>query len=76
MQILAICENVPETYANMKTIFDLLKLDEVKAVYSMDLKMANIVLGLSVRKRERVSVTEIERPKGRERHMDRKTETE
>ena len=48
MQLLAICENVPETYYNMKVLCELLKLENIEAIYTMDFKLANMVLGLSV----------------------------
>ena len=48
IQIFCIAENTPETYYNMEVMLDLLKLEQLSCVYSLDLKLANILLGLSV----------------------------
>ena len=47
--LLAVVEGAPETRRNVNTVFELLKLNEVQAIYTTDLKMANLMLGLSVR---------------------------
>ena len=45
--IIALVPDIPESYENMKVLFNELKLDRVKCVVATDLKLANIVLGLS-----------------------------
>ena len=45
---LAVVEDAPETDYNVRVVFSLLGLNEVAAIYAMDLKMCNLVLGLSV----------------------------
>ena len=52
VQVLCLVRNIPETHANLERILALLKLDELKCFYSMDLKIVNILLGISVRERE------------------------
>ena len=46
---LCVVDDIPETDRNVRIIFDLMGLNEVAAVYALDLKMCNLVLGLSVR---------------------------
>ena len=46
--VIAYCEGMPETYENMKLIFDRLNLDTVKHSLACDLKMLNLLLGISV----------------------------
>ena len=48
IQLFCIAENTPETYYNMEVMLGLLKLEELSCVYALDLKLANILLGLSV----------------------------
>ena len=47
LQFLAIVEDIPETYNNMKTILDHLNLDSLPFYIAWDLKLANMLLGLS-----------------------------
>ena len=50
MVLLAIVEGIPETDYNVrKIVVSLLKLNNVVAIYTNDMKMANLLLGLSVR---------------------------
>ena len=49
LRLLCVIPDIPETHFNIKQIMELLKLDQLKCVYSMDHKMNNILLGLSVR---------------------------
>ena len=46
--MLCVVEAIPETNFNVDFILDLLKTEEVCAVYTVDLKMANLMTGLSV----------------------------
>ena len=48
VQLLLVAPNTPETHANMATFLEMLRLDEVSCDYTMDLKLLNILLGLSV----------------------------
>ena len=49
-QIVALTENAPETYQNMKIILQLLQLEKLSHVDASDLKLTNTLLGLSVSK--------------------------
>ncbi|MEE4247028.1 MAG: hypothetical protein V2I33_16565 [Kangiellaceae bacterium] len=44
--LLAVVEDVPETHVNMQNILHLLSLESLDCVCSMDMKLANIILGL------------------------------
>jgi hypothetical protein len=46
--MLALVENVPETYGNLRTILELLELEKIKHVDASDFKLINTVLGISV----------------------------
>ena len=45
--IICIVEGILETYDNVKTILNLVKIDKIDFVIATDLKLANILLGLS-----------------------------
>ena len=45
--ILAIVCNVPENYNNMKVLIELTKLNEIDFKMSQDLKLTNIVIGIT-----------------------------
>ena len=45
--VLALVENVQESHHNMKIIFDKAKLNDLKYVLSSDLKLLNIIVGIS-----------------------------
>ena len=48
--LLAIVEGIPETDYNVRKVFvDLLGISAVSALYVLDLKMQNVLLGISVR---------------------------
>ena len=48
MQVLCLVENIPETYQNLRRILGLLELEKCRHVDATDLKLMNIVLGISV----------------------------
>ena len=70
--ILAAVKNIPETHFNMKVIWDLLKLDEVLAFFSLDLKMANVLCGLSASQKKKDTRKNIRRGWKIERKIKRK----
>ncbi|XP_065652986.1 uncharacterized protein LOC136080295 [Hydra vulgaris] len=45
--VLAYCENLQETHKNLAILLDLLKLEDCKYVLAADLKIINILLGIS-----------------------------
>ena len=45
--VLAYCEDLEENYTNMRMIMELLQIDELDFVVATDLKLLNILLGLS-----------------------------
>ena len=44
---MAYCEDLEENYENMRTIFELLQLDQLNYVIAADLKLLNVLCGLS-----------------------------
>nr|XP_047140995.1 uncharacterized protein LOC124816038 [Hydra vulgaris] len=46
--VLAYCDNLQETHKNLVILLDLLKLEDCKYVLAADLKIINILLGISV----------------------------
>ena len=58
-------ENLPETYNNMEKLLSLLQLDEVQHVAATDLKLVNMLIGISVRERERLRETENQKGGGK-----------
>ena len=46
-QFLAIVQDVPENYENLRLILEYLNLDDVSYSLAFDLKLANILLGIS-----------------------------
>ena len=47
IQFIAIAEDVPETYQNIKQILDIIQLDSLGFHIAWDLKLANMIMGLS-----------------------------
>ena len=47
IQFIAIAEDVPETYQNIKQILDIIQLDSLGFHSAWDLKLANMIMGLS-----------------------------
>ena len=46
--VIAYCDGMPETYENMKLIFDRLNLETVMHSLACNLKMLNLLLGMSL----------------------------
>ena len=46
--ILALCYNIQENHHNLRVMIELINLNELKFVLAADLKLINVVLGLSV----------------------------
>ena len=44
--LVAVAEELPETYENVRQIWSLIQVDRVKAIVACDLKLANILCGL------------------------------
>ena len=47
LQFIAIAEDVPETYQNIKQILDIIQLDSLGFHIAWDLKLVNMIMGLS-----------------------------
>ena len=47
IQFIAIAEDVPETYQNIKQILNIIQLDSLGFHIAWDLKLANMIVGLS-----------------------------
>ena len=45
--LMAYCEDLEENYDNCRTILELLRIDELDSVKAADLKLLNVLLGLS-----------------------------
>ena len=45
--VLALVENVQETHHNMQIIFEKSKINDLKCVIASDLKLLNIIIGIS-----------------------------
>ena len=45
--VLAIVFDIPETHENVKRVFDLIEINDIQHVFSMDLKLMNLVSGIS-----------------------------
>ena len=48
IQLFCIAENTPETHYNLEVMFGLLNLEQIDGIYSLDLKLANLLVGISV----------------------------
>ena len=47
LMIIAICEDIPENYMNLKSILGIMDLDKVSFINALDMKLALILFGLS-----------------------------